>query len=84
MFPKTISKLKELSDEKSIIIPIMSYHTYKKINKKNKDYINQIEKIAKKKIICNLEDVEKIGKKNLIDILIIAPCTRKYDIKIST
>jgi len=40
-----------------------------------KDFIDTIEEICNKKIICTINTAEPIGPKNLLDALIIAPCT---------
>lgn len=81
MFSKTIPKLKNLVHEKAIIIPIMSYNTYKNATGQAKDCIEEIEHITHKKIIHNIKDVEPIGRKNMTDIMVVAPCTRKYYFK---
>ena len=84
-FKKTIPKIKELIDHGAEIIPIMSYNTYYTDTKfgKAKDFIEEIENITNKKIIHTMEEAEPIGPKKMTDIMIIAPCSRKYDIKIS-
>ena len=41
----------------------------------------RLENIAKRKIICTIEDAEPIGPKNLTDIMLVAPCSRKHTIK---
>ncbi|MBR2614357.1 MAG: dipicolinate synthase subunit B [Clostridia bacterium] len=40
-----------------------------------KDFINKLEKITANKVVDNIVKAEPIGPKNLIDILLIAPCT---------
>lgn len=74
----TIEQLKILSKVKDInLIPIMSYNCYTMNTKfgKAEDFISEIEKITKNKIIHTIEDAEPIGPKQMCDILIIAPCT---------
>ena len=61
MFHKTIPKLKDLIHENAIIIPIMSYNTYKNTIKKTKEYIEEIEHITNKKIIHSITEIEPIG-----------------------
>ena len=39
------------------------------------DWIDQIEKICGKKIWHTIEQVEPIGPKNLLDVMLIVPCT---------
>jgi len=41
-----------------------------------KSFIEKIEKITGKKIICTIEDAEKVGPKNSTDVMVIAPCSR--------
>ena len=61
-FSKTIPKMKELKNLGADIIPIMSYNSYDLDTKFGKaiDFINQIEEIADKKIICTIQDAEPI------------------------
>lgn len=80
-FKKTIPKIKELVEkEKADIIPIMSYNSYKLDTKfgKAKDFISEIEEITGKKIIHTIQDAEPIGPKKMTDIMVVAPCSRKY------
>lgn len=82
-FKKTIPKIKELVEkEKAEIIPIMSYNSYNLDTKfgKAKDFILEIEKITRKEIIHTIQDAEPIGPKNITDIMVVAPCSRKYNI----
>ena len=76
-FKNTIIQMKELVKEEANVIPIMSYQAYKLDTKfgKAKDYINEIEKITGNKIIHTIKSAETINSKNIIDIMIIAPCT---------
>lgn len=77
-FKKTISQLKKIvEDEGGIVIPIMSFNTYKMDTKFGtaKEFIEEIEKITKNKIIHTIQGAEPIGPKNLTDIMIVAPCS---------
>ena len=40
--------------------------------------INEIEQLTGNKIIHTIQDAEPIGPKKMTDIMIIAPCSRKY------
>lgn len=42
---------------------------------KASDFVSEIEKITKNKVVSSLTDAEPLGPKNLVDIMIIAPCT---------
>ena len=82
-FKKVIPKMKELIKQEAEILPIMSFNSYNIDTKfgKAKDFVKQIEEITSKKIIHTISDAEPIGIKKLTDIMIIAPCSRKYYIK---
>lgn len=82
-FKKVIPKIKELIKLEAQVIPIMSYNSYDLDTKfgKAKDFINEIEKITGKKIIHTIQDAEPIGPKQMTDIMIVAPCSRKYYVK---
>ena len=77
----TIPKIKELVDEEAIVIPIMSNMAYKLDTRygKSKEIREEIEKITEKKIIHTIKCTEPLGK-DMTDIMIVAPCTRKYNI----
>ncbi len=83
-FSKTIPKMKELNDRGAEIIPVMSYNSYSLDTKfgKAQDFIDQIENITGKKIIHTIQDAEPIGPKKMTDVMVIAPCSRKYHVKI--
>lgn len=83
-FKKVIPKIEELiKKEKAEVIPIMSYNSYNLDTKfgKAKDFIDMIEEITRKKIIHTIQDAEPIGPKNITDIMVVAPCSRKYNVK---
>ena len=82
-FKKVIPKIKELIKLEAQVIPIMSYNSYDLDTKfgKAKDFINEIEKITGKKIIHTIQDAEPIGPKQMKDIMIVAPCSRKHYVK---
>ena len=82
-FQRVIPKIKELIKQEAEIFPIMSFNSYNLDTRfgKAKEFIKEIEEITNKKIIHTILDAEPIGIKKLTDIMIIAPCSRKYDIK---
>ena len=84
-FKNTILQMNELIKEEANVIPIMSYTAYKTDSKYGnaKDYIKEIEELTKKKIIHTPKDAEQICFKNIINILIIAPCTGNTLAKLS-
>lgn len=79
-FKKTIPIIKQLVRGGAKIIPIMSFNSYNLDTKfgKAKDFIDEIEEITNEKIIHSIVDSEPIGPKKMTDIMIIAPCSRKY------
>ena len=79
-FSKSIPKIKEIKSKGPEIFAIMSFNAYNldtKFGKAN-DFITQIEEIAEKNIVHTIQDAEPIGPKKLTDIMVIAPCSRKY------
>lgn len=80
-FDKTLEQMKKIVGEGADVITIMSYNSYELDTKfgKAEDFIKKIKKITgKQEIIHTLQGAEPIGPKNLTDIMIIAPCSRKY------
>jgi len=80
MLQTTIPKIKDLIKNEATVIPIMSNTVYN-INTrycKAKDFINEIQEITGKEIIHTITQLEPIGKGDIADLMIIAPCTRKY------
>ena len=82
-FEKTILQISKLIEEGADVLPIMSFNSYNIDSKfgKSKYFVEKIEKIVGKKIIFTMEEAEYIGSKNLTDIMVIAPCSRKYNRK---
>lgn len=81
-FEKTIEQMKKIVDEGADVIPIMSFHAYELDTKfgKAKDFIERIKQITgKENIIHTIQEAEPIGPKKMTDILLIAPCSRKYN-----
>ncbi|MDD6479100.1 MAG: dipicolinate synthase subunit B [Oscillospiraceae bacterium] len=74
---KSIEALRELSSLDFNIKPIMSeivYNTDTRFGKAD-DFKREIEEITGNKIIHTITEAEPIGPKNLLDIIIVAPCT---------
>lgn len=76
-FSKTVEQIQKLCECGYDVVPIMSENAYSTDTRfgKAKDFINQIEDITSKKVLYKIEEVEPIGPKNLLDTLIILPCT---------
>lgn len=76
-FRKTIEELKKIVKLNADVIPIMSEHSYTMDTKfgKAEDFINEIEDITNKKILHTIQDVEVLGPKDMLDIIVVAPAT---------
>jgi len=76
-FEKTIKLAKELKNEGASILPILSNNAYNIDTRfgKAEDFNKELEEITGNKIVNTIVDAEPIGPKNLIDIMIITPCT---------
>ena len=76
-FSNMIKILEILKEKEANIIPIMSYNAFNTDTRFGKacDYIAKVEEICNHKVLCKIEEVEPIGPKNLLDILLILPCT---------
>ena len=76
-FKKVFPQIKNLVDEGYKVIPIMSPTAYSTDTRFGKacDFNKEIEEICNEKIIYTISGAEPIGPKELLDALIIAPCT---------
>ncbi len=76
-FKKVIPQIKKLVDEGYKVIPIMSPTAYSTDTRFGKacNFNKEIEEICNEKIIYTISGAEPIGPKELLDALIIAPCT---------
>lgn len=76
-FNKTIEELKKIVKQKAKIIPIMSEHSYTMDTKfgRAEDFKNKIEEICEEKILHTIQDVEPLGPKDMLDILVVAPAS---------
>lgn len=74
---KSLSVLKELANTDMDITPIMSQITYSTDTRfaKSSEFNAEVEKICGKPIIHTISAAEPIGPKNLLDIIVVAPCT---------
>lgn len=75
-FSKIIDEMENLS-RKYDIIPIMSQASRTLDTRFGiaDDFVKKIEKITEKRIITEITQAEPIGPKNMIDVMIVAPCT---------
>ena len=79
-FNKTIEQIKKLVDNGANVFPIMSFNSFNIDSKFGKagDFKEKIIQITGNRIINTIEEAEPIGPKKMFDILIVAPCSRKY------
>lgn len=76
-FDKVIPQMEALCNTGAEVVPIMSEMSYTTDTRfgKSKDHIDRVESITGKRVISTIYEAEPIGPKNLLDMLIIAPCT---------
>ena len=74
---KSVEALKELKKDDANILPIMSDIVYKTDTRFGKadELIKTVEEITGNKIIHDVVSAEPIGPKNLLDVMVVSPCT---------
>ena len=74
---KVLTELEKLKEQNADIVPIMSEIVWATDTRfgKAQDFKNKITQITGKEIIHSIKGAEPIGPKNLLDALVIAPCT---------
>ena len=83
---RVIEEMKELRKNGADIFPIMSESVWTKSTRfgTNEEFIEIVKDICQKDIIHTIEASEPIGPKNILDALIIAPCTGNTCAKIAS
>ena len=76
-FRKTIDELKKIVQLGAEIVPIMSENSYTLDTKYGKasEFIAEIEEITQTKILHTIPEVEPLGPKGILDIIVVAPAT---------
>ena len=76
-FSEVIPQIEALVKAGANVLPVMSETAFKTDTRfgKAKEINEKIEDITGKKIICSISTAEPIGPKNLLDIMVVAPCT---------
>ena len=76
-FEKIIEPLKDLVLKKHNVIPIVTDCVYSTDTRfgKAKDFLKKLKDITGNNVIHTIVEAEPLGYKNLIDVLVIAPCT---------
>lgn len=82
-FRTTIQEIEKLVKIGANVFPVMSFNSYQLDTKfgKAEDFIKEIENLTGHKIIHTIQEAEPIGPTKMFDILIVAPCSRKYHCK---
>ena len=76
-FSKVMKEIEALSQKGADLVPIMSEMAWNTDTRfgKAEEFIEKFKSISQKDIIHTIKDAEPIGPKNLLDALIVAPCT---------
>lgn len=74
---KSFDIMQQIIDEGADVTPIMSEAVYSTDTRFGNaaDFIQQAEEMCKNKVMHLITETEVIGPKNLLDMLIVAPCT---------
>lgn len=82
-FKNMIEELKKMKKLGANLLVIMSFHAFISDTRFGvaEEFIEEIEKITENKIICDIQEAEKIGLEKRTDILVVAPATRKHHCK---
>jgi len=74
---QSLTALRQLALQDYKIRPIMSQIVYTTDTRfgKAKDLIDEVEEICGEKIIHDIPSAEPIGPKNLLDLIVVSPCT---------
>ncbi len=76
-FSKVVPEVEKLTAQNANVYPIFSNNAATLDTRFGKaaDWMGNFEAITGKKVICTLNDAEPVGPQNLLDVLVIAPCT---------
>ena len=76
-FPRVKGLIEDLKNEKANVIPIVSdvANTYDTRFFVRDNFIEMVERETGNKVISSIVDAEPIGPKDMLDVLLIAPCT---------
>lgn len=76
-FEKALVQMRRLIEEGHRLIPILSETAYSTDTRfgKAKDWNRQIEELCEHEIWHTIVQVEPIGPKKLVDLMLVAPCT---------
>lgn len=85
-FDKILDVIKTFDSEKYNIIPIVTPVVLNLDTRfgSSAQFIKNLEEITKNKVVSTIVEAESLGPKNIIDCLIIAPCTGNTIAKLAT
>ncbi len=85
-FSKVFPNVVKLIDEGAEVVPIMSEICYKTDTRFGtaEEHISFLENVTGKKVISQIKEVEPIGPRKMLDVLVVAPCTGNSLAKIAT
>lgn len=84
-FDKIKKELKNIVETGAEVTPIFSFNAASMDTRfaNAKEFVKEVEEITGKKAVLTIQDAEPLGPKNLLDILMIAPCTGNTISKLS-
>lgn len=76
-FQKSLKTLSQLIEDGYEVFPMMSDNAYKTDTRfgKASEFVEKIEQMTGKKVLATISEVEPIGPKKYIDVMVVAPCT---------
>ncbi|MDD3705817.1 MAG: flavoprotein [Clostridiaceae bacterium] len=76
-FDKLIPEVEKLVEKKANVYPIFSTNAASMDTRfgKAEDWLRRFEEITGNSVIKTIVDAEPIGPKDMIDILVVSPCT---------
>ncbi len=76
-FQKSLAVLSGLLEDGFEVFPMMSENAYKTDTRfgKASEFIEKIEQMTGKKVLSTISEVEPIGPKKYIDVMVVSPCT---------
>ena len=76
-FSNSIQAAKTLSEQGAVLTPIFSEHAANIDTRFGKaaDHLAAWEQLCGNPAICSIADAEPLGPKNMLDLLVVAPCT---------
>lgn len=85
-FDKILKELENIKKEGANVLPILSYNAASMDTRFGKaaDFKKKLKDITGNELILTIEEAEPIGPGNLLDILVIAPCTGNTMAKLSS